>query len=357
MRKPTRRIKVGSMFVGGDAPVSIQSMTTTTTTDVEATVAQVGALVGAGCEIVRCSVPCKDSALSLKSIADRVSVPIIADIHFSYSLAIAAMENGASCVRINPGNIGGEKRLESVIDAAKANGCSIRIGVNSGSIEKHVFEQHGITPLALVESALSTLAVFERNSFYDTKLSLKASHVPTMIESYRIFSSRSDYPLHLGVTEAGLAFEGTIKSAMGIGALLMDGIGDTIRVSLTTNPVDEIPVAKEILRASGVRSGGVEIIACPTCARVEIDLFHLAHQAKALAERVEGNLSHGRGIKIAVMGCIVNGPGEAREADYGIAGGRGEGILFKKGVILRKVAEADLLDALEGMLREDGLIH
>ncbi len=346
----TRKIQVGNVDVGGDAPVSIQSMTTTNTTDTEATIAQIRELANAGCEIIRCSVPCKDSATSLKHIVDNVDTPVIADIHFSYSLAIAAMENGASCIRINPGNIGGEKRLESVIHAAKANNCSIRIGVNSGSIEKHVFEQHGITPTALVESALSTLAIFERNGFYNTKLSLKASHVPTMVESYRIFASRSDYPLHLGVTEAGLPFEGTVKSAVGIGALLLDGIGNTIRVSLTTDPLEEIVVAKEILHASGVRSSGVEIIACPTCARVEIDLFTLAQQVKELTVGLPA------GIKIAVMGCIVNGPGEAREADYGIAGGRGSGILFKKGVILRKVSEGELLGSLEVMLREDGLL-
>lgn len=346
--KKTREVKVGNLIVGGGNKVIIQSMTNTITSDVEKTVAQIRELEKAGCELVRMTINNLEAAEAIKEIKKRVSIPLVADIHFDYKLALAAMENGIDKLRINPGNIGSDENVEKVVQMAKEKRIPIRIGVNSGSIEKEILKKYGKpTAEGMVESAMYHINLLEKYDFHDIVISLKASNVKMMVEAYRKISELVDYPLHLGVTEAGTAFQGTVKSAIGIGSLLVDGIGDTIRVSLTENPVEEIKVAKEILKVLGLRETGVEIVSCPTCGRTEIDLIGLAKKVEKEFETEQRN------IKIAVMGCVVNGPGEAREADYGVAGGKGEGVLFKKGEIVKKVKESEILIELKKMIMED----
>ena len=336
----TRQITVGDVKIGGGAPISIQSMLNIPNTDVEGCLAQIAALKNAGCEIVRLSVLDMEAAEAFGKIAARSPLPLVADIHFDYRLAIAAAEGGASKIRINPGNIGGEDRVKAVVDCCKAHHIPIRIGVNGGSLDKGLLEKYGHpTPEALVESAFSHIALLEKFGFYDTCVSMKSSSVPLMMQAYRLFSERSDYPLHLGVTETGTKYMGTIKSAMGIGGLLCMGIGDTIRVSLTDDPVEEVKAAKAILKAAGLRRG-VNLISCPTCGRTRIDLIGLAKQVEAALAGCD------KDITVAVMGCIVNGPGEAREADVGIAGGDGCGVIFVKGELKEKLPYDELLPAL-----------
>ena len=337
----TRQIQVGGVAVGGGAPVSIQSMLNTKTTDVEGSLSQIRALAAAGCEIARLAVPDMEAAAGFGKIAAASPLPLVADIHFDYRLAIAAAEGGAAKIRINPGNIGGEDRVKAVVDCCKAHHIPIRIGVNGGSLDKALLEKYGHpTPEALVESAFSHIALLEKYGFYDICVSMKSSSVPLMMAAYRLFAEKSDYPLHLGVTETGTETMGVIKSAMGIGGLLCMGIGDTIRVSLTADPVKEVLAAKSILKAAGLRKEGVNLIACPTCGRTKIDLI-------GLAGRVEEALRDcKKPLTVAVMGCIVNGPGEAREADVGIAGGEDCGVLFVKGELKEKLPYDELLPAL-----------
>ena len=335
-RNRTRQLKLGSVLIGGGAPVVVQSMTNTDTRDAEATLEQIRRLHAAGCEVVRLAVPDEAAADALKTIAAASPVPLIADIHFDWRLAVAALDAGLKGLRINPGNIGGSTPVDNVAAAAKANGAVIRVGVNSGSVEKELLERFGgPTPEALVESALRHVRMLEERGFYDTKISLKSSSVAHTIASYRLMAERADYPLHLGVTEAGTPMRGAIKSSVGLGLLLFEGIGDTMRVSLTADPVKEVGVAWEILRATGLRSRGPEIISCPTCGRTEIDLIGMAEKVK---EHIQSHpAAAASDIKVAVMGCVVNGPGEAREADIGLAGGRGKGVIFRKGQVLRSV--------------------
>lgn len=334
-------VKIGPFTIGAGQPVRIQSMCNTPTADVAATVAQIHALEAAGCEIVRVSVPDAPSAQALSAMKQQIHIPLVADIHFDYRLAIAALEHGADKVRINPGNIGSADRVRAVAQAAAAHGASIRIGVNSGSVEKDLLERYGgPTAQALCDSALRHAALLEDCGFSDIVLSVKASDVHTTIAACRMLREKTAYPLHLGVTEAGTFLSGTVKSAIGIGALLADGIGDTIRVSLTDDPVQEIKVAREILKALGLRQFGAKLVSCPTCARTKIDMIALAKQVEDYLQTVE------KPITVAVMGCAVNGPGEAREADVGIAGGIGEGLLFQKGKPIRKVPESELFAAL-----------
>ena len=337
----TRQINVGGVLIGGGAPVVIQSMLNTKTTDVEGSLAQIRALKTAGCEIARLSVQNMEAARGFAEICKESELPLVADIHFDYKLAIAAAEGGASKIRINPGNIGGEDRVKAVVDVCKDKKIPIRIGVNGGSLDKRLLEKYGHpTAEALVESAFEHLELLEKFGFYDTCLSMKSSTVPTMVAAARLFRSKCDYPLHIGVTETGPVKMGMIKSAMGIGALLLDGIGDTIRVSLTDDPVQEVYAAKDILKAAGLRKEGVNIISCPTCGRTQIDLIGLVNKVdEALKDCVKP-------ITVAVMGCIVNGPGEAREADIGIAGGDGFGMIFEKGVQVEKLPYDELLPAL-----------
>ena len=336
-RKQTRQLKLGSVRIGGGAPIVVQSMTNTDTRDVEATLGQIKRLHDAGCEIVRVAVPDETAARALRAIHDASPIPVIADIHFDYRLALMALEAGLEGLRINPGNIGERKNVEMVVDAAKARGAVIRVGVNSGSVEKRLLEQYGgPTPQAMVESALGHVRILEEHGFYDTKISIKSSSVLNTIECYRLLSQRCDYPLHLGVTEAGGVLRGAIKSSVGMGVLLSEGIGDTLRVSLTAAPEEEMTVAWELLRALGLRQRGPEI-SCPTCGRTEIDLI-------GLAQEVERRLrTENAPIKVAVMGCVVNGPGEAREADLGMAGGRDKGIIFRKGEVIRSVRGQETL--------------
>ena len=339
-RDHTKVVQIGDKKIGGGNPILIQSMTNTKTEDVKATVAQIHALEAAGCEIIRCTVPTKEAAEALGEIKKQIHIPLVADIHFDYRMAVAAMENGADKIRINPGNIGDDAHVRAVADACAAAGVPIRIGVNSGSLEKQILAKYGApTPQALVDSALYHARLLERFDFNNIVISIKSSNVPSMIAAYRLAAAQMDYPLHLGVTEAGTRRMGIIKSAVGIGSLLCDGIGDTIRVSLTDDPIEEVRAARDILKAVG-KGTGVEIVSCPTCGRTQIDLI-------ALAERVEKALADcNKPIKVAVMGCAVNGPGEAREADIGIAGGNGEALLFKKGVPYGKYPEEQILDVL-----------
>lgn len=340
-RKKTRQVRVGSVLVGGDAPVSIQSMTNTDTRDAEATLEQIRKLHIAGCEIIRCAVPDMEAAESLKEICKMSPIPVVADIHFDYRLALKSIENGVAALRINPGNIGSMERVKIVAETAKAKNIPIRIGVNSGSLEKEILERDGkVTAEGLVESAMSHVKILEEVGFYDIVISIKSSDVPMMIKAYRLMSEKCDYPLHLGVTESGTVFRGTIKSTLGIGTLLAEGIGDTIRVSLTSDPIEEIKVAKEMLQALGLRKQGMQFVSCPTCGRTEINLIKIAEEVEKRLENCNKN------IKVAVMGCVVNGPGEAREADIGIAGGHGVGLIFKKGQIIKKVKEEDLVEEL-----------
>ena len=348
-REQTRQLHVGPLALGGDAPVTVQSMCNTKTWDVESTVCQIKELRAAGCEIVRLAVPDTRAALAIDKIKEQVDVPLVADIHFDHRLALLCAERGIDKIRINPGNIGGEENVKAVAEACRRRNIPIRIGVNAGSLEKGLLEKYGHPcPEALVESARGHIALLNRYDFDDICLSLKSSSVPLTIASYRAAAEAFPYPLHLGVTETGTLFNGTIQSAVGIGTLLSEGIGDTIRVSLTADPVEEVKVGIAILKAAGVRSGGVKFVSCPTCGRTEIDLI-------SLAQRVEEAVKHiGRDITVAVMGCVVNGPGEAREADYGIAGGRDKGLIFKKGVVVGTYPYDELFGALLEMIEEDG---
>ena len=337
----TKQIHVGSVAVGGGAPVSIQSMLNTRTTDVEGSLRQLRALAAAGCQIARLAVPDMDAAKGFAEIASASPLPLVADIHFDYRLAIAAAEGGAAKIRINPGNLGGEERVRAVVDACREKKIPIRIGVNGGSLDKRLLEKYGHpTPEALVESAFSHIELLEKFGFYDICVSMKSSSVPLMMKAYTLFGAQSDYPLHLGVTETGTEYMGTIKSAMGIGGLLCMGIGDTVRVSLTADPVREVYAAKAILKAAGLRRDGVNIVACPTCGRTRIDLIGLAGRVEEALKDCE------KPITVAVMGCIVNGPGEAREADVGIAGGEDCGVLFVKGEMKERLPYDELLPAL-----------
>ena len=337
----TRQINVGGVTIGGGAPVVIQSMLNTKTTDVEASLEQIRKLHAAGCQVVRLAVPNMEGARGFAEICKESPLPLVADIHFDYKLAIAAAEGGASKIRINPGNIGGEDRVKAVVDVCKDRGIPIRIGVNGGSLDKRLLEKYGHpTAEALVESAFEHLALLEKYGFYDTCVSMKSSTVPTMVKAARMFRERCDYPIHIGVTETGPVKMGLMKSAMGIGALLLDGIGDTIRVSLTDDPVEEVYAAKDILKAAGLRKEGVNIISCPTCGRTRIDLIGLVNKVDEALKGCE------KPITVAVMGCVVNGPGEAREADIGIAGGDGWGMIFEKGEQKEKLPYDELLPAL-----------
>lgn len=341
-RRRTRDISIGNVRIGSDAPISVQSMTNTKTQDVEATVRQIKGLEKAGCEIIRVAVPDMDAALALKKIKQEISIPLIADIHFDYRLALASAEAGADALRINPGNIGAKKKIKAVVDCATRHHIPIRVGVNAGSLEKEIERRLGSTAEAMVQSALANIRILEDLNFYDIKVSLKASDVSRTVQAYRLLASKTDVPFHVGVTEAGGLFAGITKSAIGIGILLSEGIGDTIRVSLTRDPVEEVRTGYEILRALGIRSRGPELISCPTCGRCNIDLFKIAGEVEnALLERSSK-------IKVAIMGCVVNGPGEAKEADIGIAGGDGKGILFKKGKVIRKIDQDKLVDQLLG---------
>ncbi len=353
IRKNTRQIAVGNVAIGGGAPIAVQSMTNTDTRDVEATVAQVKRLEDVGCEIIRVAVLDMAAAAAIRAIRERISIPLIADIHFDSRLAVAAMEHGAQGIRINPGNIGGLEKLARVVDAAKVHNVSIRVGVNSGSVEKDILARHGHpVPAALVESALRNIALLEKMGFAEIKVSIKSSDALTTIDAYRQLAAQADYPLHLGVTEAGGLIAGTVKSSVALGILLSEGIGDTIRISLTRDPVEEIRVAYELLRALHIRQRGPELISCPTCGRCQVDLFSLAEKVEQHVQTIETPL------KIAVMGCVVNGPGEAREADLGVAGGHGVGIIFKKGEVFKKVPEGELLEVfiaeLDKMAAGDG---
>lgn len=339
--KKTRTVFVGGVPVGGGNAVSVQSMTNTDTRDAAATVAQIHALEAAGCDIVRVAVPDEAAARAVAQIKREIHIPLVADIHFDYRLALLCMENGVDKVRINPGNIGDQAKVRAVCDMAKEKHIPIRIGVNGGSLEKHLLQKYGApTAQALVESALAHAALLEECGFYDIVLSLKASDVPTMIEAYRLAHEACDYPLHLGVTEAGTYESGIVKSAVGIGTLLSSGIGDTIRVSLTDDPVREVSAGIEILKSLGLRKSGVTFVSCPTCGRCQIDLIGIANEVYERVKHLD------KDIKIAVMGCAVNGPGEARDADIGIAGGDGIGLLFKKGEIVRRVPQAEIVDTL-----------
>ncbi|WP_434297508.1 flavodoxin-dependent (E)-4-hydroxy-3-methylbut-2-enyl-diphosphate synthase [Clostridium sporogenes] len=341
IRKPTRKVKVGSIYVGGDSPISIQSMTNTDTRDVKSTLNQINKLDKIGCDIIRCAVPDMEASEALKIITKESRIPVVADIHFDYKLALESIKNGVDALRINPGNIGSMERVKMVAEAAKEKSIPIRIGVNSGSLKKDILDKYGrVCPEALVESAFQHVNILEKCNFNDIVISIKSSNVMQMIESYRLISEKVNYPLHLGVTEAGTTFRGTIKSSVGIGTLLAEGIGDTIRVSITGDPLEEIKIGKEILRSLGYVNEGIEFVSCPTCGRTNIDLI-------SIAEEVEKRLLNcNKNIKVAVMGCVVNGPGEAREADIGIAGGKGEGLIFKKGEIIKKVKEEDIIDEL-----------
>ena len=341
-RNKTRKVQIGDVCIGGGEKIAIQSMTNTRTEDVEATVEQILRLEKAGCEIIRCTVPTREAAEALKEIKKQIHIPLVADIHFDYRLAIAAMENGADKIRINPGNIGSTERIKAVVDVAKERGIPIRVGVNSGSLEKELVEKyHGVTAEGLVESALDKVHIIEELGYDNLVISIKSSDVLMCIKAHELIAEQTAYPLHVGITEAGTVRSGTIKSSVGLGIILHQGIGDTIRVSLTGDPVEEVMTAKQILKTLGLRKGGVEVVSCPTCGRTRIDLISLANRVEAMVTEFD-HLD----VKVAVMGCVVNGPGEAKEADLGVAGGIGEGLLFRKGEIIRKVPEESLLDAL-----------
>jgi (E)-4-hydroxy-3-methylbut-2-enyl-diphosphate synthase len=339
-------IYVGGIAIGGNHPVTIQSMCNTLTQDIEKTVTQINQLTEAGCQIIRVAVPNMEAAQAISEIKKQISIPIIADIHFDYRLAIESIKSGVDALRLNPGNIGSENNVKAVIDHAKERRIPIRIGVNSGSLQKDKLEKYGVCAQAIVESALEHVSILEKLNYEEIKISVKASSVPLTIDSYRLLSSKCPYPLHLGVTESGTEFTGTIKSSIGIGTLLAEGIGDTIRVSLTDDPVKEIYVAKQILKSLGLRKG-LEIVSCPTCGRTQIDLINLAKQVEIALKPYEE-----KEITVAVMGCEVNGPGEAREADFGIAGGKGLGLIFQKGEIIKKVDEKELLNELIALIEK-----
>lgn len=340
-RQTTKQIKIGTRSIGGGSPIAIQSMTNTKTEDADATVAQIHQLEKAGCEIVRCTVPTVEAAEALPEIKRQIHIPLVADIHFDYKLAVLAMEHGADKIRINPGNIGSAERVKYVVDAAKERGIPIRIGVNSGSLEKNLVEKyHGVTAEGLVESAIDKVKMIEDMGYDNLVISIKSSDVMMCVRAHELIAEQTSYPLHVGITEAGTIISGNIKSSIGLGLILNQGIGDTIRVSLTGNPVEEIKSAKLILRTLGLRDGGVEVVSCPTCGRTKIDLISLANEVETMVSEFPLD------IKVAVMGCVVNGPGEAKEADLGIAGGDGEGLLMKHGEIYKKVPEQELLAAL-----------
>ena len=337
----TKTVKIGDRVIGGENPILIQSMTNSKTEDVKATVDQINRLAAAGCDIIRCAVPTMEAAEALKQIKEQISIPLVADIHFDYRLAIAAMENGADKIRINPGNIGSDERIQAVIDVAAKRNIPIRVGVNSGSLEKHLVEKyHGVTAEGLVESALDKVHLIERFGYDNLVISIKSSDVLMCVKSHELLADQTDHPLHVGITEAGTIISGNIKSAIGLGLILHQGIGDTIRVSLTGDPLEEIKSAKLILKTLGLRKGGIEVVSCPTCGRTQIDLIGLANQVENMVADIPLD------IKVAVMGCVVNGPGEAKEADIGIAGGKGEGLLIRHGEIIKKVPEDQLLPAL-----------
>lgn len=347
-REETKEIRIGKAVIGGGNPILIQSMTNTKTEDVAATVAQIQALEAAGCEIIRCAVPTFEAAEALSKIKEQIAIPLVADIHFDYRLALAAMENGADKIRINPGNIGDKEKVREVVELAKKKQIPIRVGVNSGSLEKPLIAKYGgVTPEGLVESALEKVAMIEEFGYDNLVISIKASDVMMCVEAHELIAKKTRYPLHVGITESGTLFSGNVKSALGLGLILRQGIGDTIRVSLTGDPVEEIKTAKLILRTLKLRKGGVEVVSCPTCGRTQIDLIGLATQVEDMVKDIDLD------VKVAVMGCVVNGPGEAREADFGIAGGRGEGLLMKKGEIIKKLPEGELLAALRKLLLEE----
>lgn len=339
--KLTREIRIGNLKMGGNNPVLIQSMTNTKTENVSETVKQILELEAAGCEIVRVAVPTMEAAKAIREIKAQIHIPIVADIHFDHRLAIEAIKSGVDKIRLNPGNIGSLEKVKEVVTLAKSKQIAIRIGVNGGSLDKSVYEKYGgLTAEALVESALSHVEILESLDFFDIAISIKASDIPLTVKAYRLLSERVDYPLHLGITEAGTKFSSTVKSSIGIGSLLLDGIGDTIRVTMTDTPVEEIKVAKKILEVLDLRSFGIKIIACPTCGRTEVDLIKLTQEIEQKIEHMS------KDITVAIMGCAVNGPGEAREADLGIAGGKGEYLLFKKGLVVRKIKEDQVMEAL-----------
>ena len=341
MREHTKVIHIGDRVIGGGNPVLIQSMTNTKTEDVQATVAQIQALAAAGCDIIRCAVPTMEAAKALAEIKKQITIPLVADIHFDYRLAIAAMENGADKIRINPGNIGSRDRVQAVVDVAKERRIPIRVGVNSGSLEKELVEKyHGVTAEGIVESAMDKVHLIEDMGYDQLVISIKSSDVMMCAKAHELIADRTDCPLHVGITEAGTLYSGNIKSAVGLGIILYQGIGDTIRVSLTGDPLEEVRSAKRILKTLGLRKGGIEVVSCPTCGRTQIDLIGLANQVERMVEDIPLD------IKVAVMGCVVNGPGEAKEADIGIAGGVGTGLLIKKGEIVKKLPEGELLEAL-----------
>lgn len=337
----TREVQIGNKVIGGKNPILIQSMTNTKTEDVEATVAQIQKLTAAGCDIIRCAVPTMEAARALSKIKKQIQIPLVADIHFDYKLAIAAMEHGADKIRINPGNIGSRGRIRAVVNIAKDRDIPIRVGVNSGSLEKELIEKyHGVTAEGLVESALNKVGMIEEEGYDNLVISIKSSDVMMCVKAHELIAKKTNYPLHVGITESGTLTSGNIKSAIGLGLILHQGIGDTIRVSLTGDPLEEIKSAKLILRTLGLRKGGIEVVSCPTCGRTQIDLIGLANKVEDMVADIPLDL------KVAVMGCVVNGPGEAKEADLGIAGGIGEGLLMKHGEIIKKLPEDQLLDAL-----------
>ena len=341
-RDNTKVIKIGNRVIGGGNPILIQSMTNTKTEDVEATVAQIKELMVAGCEIIRCAVPTMEAACAIKEIKKQISIPLVADIHFDYRLAIAAIENGADKIRINPGNIGSIDKIKAVVDKAKEYNIPIRVGVNSGSLEKELIEKYnGVTAKGIVESALDKVKIIEDLGYDNLVISIKSSDVMMCVKAHELIAGKTPYPLHVGITESGTVTSGNIKSAIGLGIILNEGIGDTIRVSLTDKPAEEIKSAKLILKTLGLRKGGIEVVSCPTCGRTKIDLIGLAKKVEDMVQNFQD-----LDIKVAIMGCAVNGPGEAKEADIGIAGGNGEGLLIKKGQIIRKMKEEELIDAL-----------
>ncbi len=340
-REATKKVRIGEVMIGGGSPVAIQSMTNTKTEDVEATAAQIAALERAGCEIIRCAVPTMEAAQALAKIKEKIHIPLVADIHFDYRLAIAAIENGADKIRINPGNIGDASRVQAVVDKAKEHGVPIRVGVNSGSLEKSLVKRYGgVTAEGLVESAMDKVHMIEEMGYDNLVVSIKSSDVMMCVKAHELIARECRYPLHVGITEAGTLLAGNIKSSIGLGLILNQGIGDTIRVSLTGDPAEEIRSAKLILKTLGLRKGGIEVVSCPTCGRTKIDLIGLANQVEQMVEDIPLD------IKVAVMGCVVNGPGEAKEADIGIAGGIGEGLLIRKGEVVKKVREDQLLETL-----------
>ncbi len=341
LREKTKEVKIGGVTIGGSHPVAIQSMTNTRTEDVTATVRQIHMLEAAGCEVIRCAVPSLEGALAIREIKRQIHIPLVADIHFDYRLAIAAMENGADKIRINPGNIGSKEKVQAVVFQAKERGIPIRVGVNSGSLEKHLLEKYGgVTAEGIVESAMDKVSMIEQMGYDNLVVSIKSSDVMMCVKAHELIARKCPYPLHVGITEAGTVYAGNVKSSVGLGIILYQGIGNTIRVSLTGDPLEEIKTARLLLKTLGLRQGGVEVVSCPTCGRTQINLIELANKVEDMVADIPLD------IKVAVMGCAVNGPGEAKEADIGIAGGVGEGLLIKKGKIVKKVKEEELLDTL-----------